>query len=132
MVGGEMSEAPKRIQRKRTRGWRLPEGAVAVTRPTFWGNPFPVGAWVKVVPRGYWRRIIWEPDDERKAALEGFTKKESIIRAIQIAEGYSSCFGTATVATCGQAACCWRDAVVGNSDAVHQPQTKLAHYPRQK
>ena len=31
---------PKRIQRKRTKGWRMPEGAVNVTRPTIWGNPF--------------------------------------------------------------------------------------------
>ena len=34
---------PKRIQRKRTRGWRLPEGAVCVTRPGRWGNPYVVG-----------------------------------------------------------------------------------------
>ena len=31
---------PKRIQRKRTKGWRLPEGAICVTRPGKWGNPF--------------------------------------------------------------------------------------------
>ena len=31
---------PKRIQRKRTKGWRMPEGAVYVGRPTRWGNPF--------------------------------------------------------------------------------------------
>lgn len=31
---------PKRIQRKRTKGWRMPEGAVYVGRPTKWGNPF--------------------------------------------------------------------------------------------
>lgn len=36
-----MSE-PKRIQRKRTRGWRMPEGAVYVGRPTIYGNPFRV------------------------------------------------------------------------------------------
>lgn len=30
----------KRIQRKRTRGYRLPAGAVYVGRPTRWGNPF--------------------------------------------------------------------------------------------
>lgn len=35
-----MGEAPKRIQRKRTKGWRMPEGAVYVGRPTRWGNPF--------------------------------------------------------------------------------------------
>lgn len=31
---------PQRLQRKRTRGWRMPEGAVCVTRPGPWGNPF--------------------------------------------------------------------------------------------
>lgn len=42
-----MSE-PKRIQRKRTKGWRMPEGAVYVGRPGKWGNPFTVGgAWVE-------------------------------------------------------------------------------------
>ena len=33
----------KRIQRKRTKGWRKPENAVIVTRGTIWGNPFKVG-----------------------------------------------------------------------------------------
>lgn len=33
-------ENPKRIQRKRTKGWRMPEGAVYVGRPTQWGNPW--------------------------------------------------------------------------------------------
>lgn len=30
---------PQRIQRKRTTGWRMPEGAVYVGRPSRWGNP---------------------------------------------------------------------------------------------
>jgi hypothetical protein len=34
---------PKRIQRRRTKGWRMPENAVYVGRPTRWGNPFKVG-----------------------------------------------------------------------------------------
>lgn len=33
-------ERPQRIQRKRTAGWRMPEGAVYVGRPTKWGNPW--------------------------------------------------------------------------------------------
>jgi len=33
---------PKRIQRKRTKGWKMPENAVYVGRPTIWGNPFRV------------------------------------------------------------------------------------------
>lgn len=32
-----------RIQRRRARGWRMPEGAVVVDRSTPWGNPFVVG-----------------------------------------------------------------------------------------
>jgi hypothetical protein len=31
---------PERIQLRRTKGWRLPDGAVVVARPTRWGNPF--------------------------------------------------------------------------------------------
>ena len=34
---------PKRIQRQRTKGWRMPEGTVYVGRPTRWGNPFRLG-----------------------------------------------------------------------------------------
>lgn len=33
---------PERIQRKRTKGWRMPEGAVYVGRGSKWGNPFRV------------------------------------------------------------------------------------------
>lgn len=33
---------PRRIQRKRTKGWRMPAGAVYVGRPTRYGNPFLV------------------------------------------------------------------------------------------
>lgn len=34
---------PERIQLRRTKGWRKPEGAVVVSRPSRWGNPFRVG-----------------------------------------------------------------------------------------
>jgi hypothetical protein len=33
---------PKRIQRKRTKGWKMPEGAVYVGRPTKWGNRYSI------------------------------------------------------------------------------------------
>lgn len=33
---------PKRIQRKRTKGWRMPENTVYVGRPSKFGNPFNV------------------------------------------------------------------------------------------
>lgn len=34
--------SPKRIQRKRTKGWRMPPNAVSVARPSKWGNPYVI------------------------------------------------------------------------------------------
>ena len=34
---------PQRIQLSRKKGWRLPPGAVVVSRPSRWGNPWKVG-----------------------------------------------------------------------------------------
>lgn len=31
---------PERIQRKRTKGWRIPPNTVYVGRPSKWGNPY--------------------------------------------------------------------------------------------
>lgn len=47
---------PKRIQRKRTKGWRMPEGALYVGRGSRWGNPFKIGEtymWLGVVGLPY-------------------------------------------------------------------------------
>ncbi len=33
---------PTRVQRRRTKGWRLPENTICCTRPGKFGNPFPV------------------------------------------------------------------------------------------
>lgn len=38
-----MADRPRRIQRKRTKGWRMPEGAVYVGRGSAFGNPYRVG-----------------------------------------------------------------------------------------
>lgn len=35
---------PKRIQRSREKGWKMPENAIYVGRPTVWGNPYVVGS----------------------------------------------------------------------------------------
>lgn len=34
---------PKRIQRKRTKGWKMPANTISVTRPGKWGNPYKIG-----------------------------------------------------------------------------------------
>jgi len=38
---------PVRIQRRRTKGWRMPPNTVSVCRPGKWGNPHPV-AWCPI------------------------------------------------------------------------------------
>jgi Domain of unknown function (DUF4326) len=35
---------PKRIQRSRSKGWKMPANAIYVGRPTVWGNPYVVGS----------------------------------------------------------------------------------------
>jgi hypothetical protein len=34
---------PQRIQRRRIKGWRMPENTVYVGRPSIWGNPYREG-----------------------------------------------------------------------------------------
>ena len=67
---------PKRIQRKRTKGWRLPPGAVCVTRPGRFGNPFTTAEafrnWLlfRAIPlmelRDEW--IPWTPEKKEQLA----------------------------------------------------------------
>jgi Domain of unknown function (DUF4326) len=78
---------PKRIQRKRSRGWTMPEGAVYVGRPTKWGNPYRVWDGRTMPPNGYveplrvveaYRNLVEDPDltdesfrDEIRRELRG-------------------------------------------------------------
>jgi hypothetical protein len=62
---------PKRVQMRRAKGWRKPEGAIYVGRPTRWGNPYVVGSgeiWATgpVLGRGAGR---YDGDDERRYDL---------------------------------------------------------------
>lgn len=40
MTTATQTRRPIRIQRRRTKGWRMPKGAIYVGRPTLFGNPF--------------------------------------------------------------------------------------------
>jgi len=53
---------PRRLQRRRTRGWRKPAGSVIVDRTSRWGNPFAVGR-----PAG---PLAPDPDESSPAASE--------------------------------------------------------------
>jgi len=58
----------RRIQRKRSKGWKMPPNAIYVGRPTRWGNPFKVGidGDLEEVLRKYRKdlegRLVLEPD----------------------------------------------------------------------
>jgi hypothetical protein len=59
---------PKRIQRKRTQGWRMPRNSVYVGRPSKWGNPF-VGPGAALAYRQWietgWRFLVGAVGPER-------------------------------------------------------------------
>ena len=68
---------PIRIQRKRSKGWKMPANTVYVGRPTKWGNMFTLhdGSAVQVVQK-YRREIegrVWTEPNIRtiKAELRG-------------------------------------------------------------
>lgn len=57
---------PKRIQRRRVKGWRMPEGAIYVGRGSRWGNPYD------------WRECpadVGSPEWARGAAVDAFREK---------------------------------------------------------
>lgn len=57
---GDDGVKPKRIQRMRTAGWRMPRGVVYVGRKTKWGNPFKVGEFgVKTAAEAVERYRLW-------------------------------------------------------------------------
>lgn len=64
----------RRIQRKRTKGWRLPEGAIYVGRPTRWGNPFTV---MNAHRQGW---LVWD-DRDRLGLAPGYTTSHGYLAA---------------------------------------------------
>lgn len=56
---------PRRIQRSRKKGWRMPENAVYVGRPTIWGNPFETMGEFHLWLRGSIRAM---PEDHSRRA----------------------------------------------------------------
>ncbi len=83
----ESDHTPRRIQRKRTRGWRMPEGAVYVGRPTRWGNPFSTLRGSVIGPRWFdvkdWplTRGVRLVDDERLELYSSHSSPDSAVEA---------------------------------------------------
>lgn len=60
---------PVRMQLRRTRGWRKPEGAVVVSRPSRWGNPWRVGPGLSAAEAAERYREWVEADPQRVAEI---------------------------------------------------------------
>ncbi len=94
----------KRIQRQRTKGWRMPPNTVYVGRPSQWGNPF---AWSG--ERSPWMALAFgENADEagrRKAAVKGYRwwltngKPDGFPVPAKTGEGAALEYGDGTVRT---------------------------------
>jgi Domain of unknown function (DUF4326) len=67
---------PQRIQRQRTRGWRMPAHTVYVGRPTPWGNPFVVGKDVATAAEAVARYRQWLVDTAAGQALAARARRE--------------------------------------------------------
>lgn len=83
-VWGEAKEEPmkpKRIQRKRVKGWKKPVGVVNVTRPGKWGNPFKVMpvrrglvvSWIVISPDTYVDAIFGTEAEAASMAIDLFS-----------------------------------------------------------
>lgn len=62
MMGG----TPKRVQRSRAKGWRMPVTAINVTRPGKWGNPYTVATFGLPLALLLYRRSVsgyWSPGE---------------------------------------------------------------------
>lgn len=78
---------PLRIQRKRTKGWRLPEGAVCVTRPGRWGNPCPTWTAFRAILDDIieGRELDMTFDPERRAHMERIAENLEELRGKRLA-----------------------------------------------
>jgi hypothetical protein len=71
-----MTERPVRVQRKRTKGWRMPANTISVTRPGPYGNPYVVGR------DGTPKQCVekYRKDLERAIALAAMPPREAPMR----------------------------------------------------
>lgn len=78
--------APVRIQRRRTKGWRLPPNTVCVTRPGRWGNPLRVGMWKNYTAADAARDYrLWIDRDGRVLSFDGAFGKPPTVAEIRAA-----------------------------------------------
>ena len=111
---------PKRIQLSRAKGWRKPEGARSVARPSRWGNPFGAdGGTVTgqrwAMARENWRYanstawlgdVAYSSHSNRRAAVEAAVSVFRTLCAVS-ARDYPEQFEKWIAPLRGADLCCW-------------------------
>lgn len=77
---------PIRVQRKRSKGFKLPENTICVTRGTQWGNPFRVGGYFSLY--GQHGKFELYPDAVGKPGYEDWVFIKDNAIAVEAFENY--------------------------------------------
>jgi hypothetical protein len=83
---GVPMDEPRRIQRQWTKGWRMPEGAVYVDRPSCWRNPFRIGdrfadrTWLHRRPSPLWAYDDRSPGVYRREWEKPWTQTIAVVQ----------------------------------------------------
>lgn len=115
---------PQRIQLRRSKGWRIPEGVVIVDRRTRWGNPYRVTHCDAVhVPYRHWHVFqvphIWLSSWATKACAVD-DAVERFVRAIEAGYGFVPWPREIREALAGRDLACWCPLpVLGEPDICH-------------
>jgi hypothetical protein len=94
---------PKRIQRQRAKGWRMPEGAVYVGRPTRWGNPWRIGdLWCDALSddAGFISWMAGEPIPDAATAVRAFDQDQGLMELQEMEAWYGPLRGHDLVCWC--------------------------------
>lgn len=95
---------PQRIQRRRAKGWRMPEGAVYVGRPTVWGNPYRV----ERINRATWD-VLHDREVLSTWPTQEMARADAVMRLVRLFEHDQDPWGKDRVRTelAGMDLACW-------------------------
>jgi len=75
----------RRVQRKRSKGWKMPANTVSVCRPGRWGNPFLIGEPACNVPEAFCGRVAQDAA-EAVELYRALLDQCGLLKACELAE----------------------------------------------
>jgi hypothetical protein len=113
----------KRIQLRRTKGWRKPENTVNVARPTMWGNPFPVDVYGRDGAVDRFRRLLVGPMSAREMSESSTCIDGSLVWAAKyINRSLAELRGKDLACWCPLDQPCHADVLLELANPVAQPE----------